>query len=279
MQNDQSIKDMVKDRYTEIATQSKSTNASSCCGAGGCSTVDLQIMSEDYTSLDGYLADADLGLGCGIPTQFAQIKAGDTVVDLGSGAGNDAFVARSIVGEDGRVIGIDMTQVMVDLARNNAQKLNLSNVEFRLGDIENMPLTANKADVVISNCVLNLVPNKEKAFQEMYRVKKTGGHFSVSDIVIVGQLPTELLQEAEMYAGCIAGAIQKDTYLDIIHKAGFSDVRIMKEKAIDLPDDILSNYLSADQIASWRNSGTGIYSITVFGVKAKTCGCGDNCCS
>lgn len=279
MNNEQNVKDLVKEKYSEIALQSKTNNSASCCGAGGCSTIDLEIMSENYTSLDGYFADADLGLGCGIPTEFAQIKKGDTVVDLGSGAGNDAFVARSIVGEDGRVIGIDMTEVMIDLAKKNAAKLNLQNVEFRLGDIENMPITSNKADVIVSNCVLNLVPDKVKAFSEMYRILKPGGHFSVSDIVLSGELPNELVKEAEMYAGCVSGAIQKNEYLNIIEQNGFKNIAIKKEKEIILPDDILVNYLSQDQIAAFKNSGTGIFSITVFGEKPKDCGCGTDCCN
>ena len=236
-------------------------------------------MSENYTSLEGYFADADLGLGCGIPTEFAQIKKGDTVVDLGSGAGNDAFVARSIVGDDGRVIGIDMTETMIELARKNANKLQLQNVEFRLGDIENIPITSNKADVVVSNCVLNLVPNKIKAFSEMYRILKPGGHFSFSDIVLSGALPQELVKEAELYAGCVSGAIQKNVYLEIIEQNGFKNIDIRKEKEIILPDDILANYLTPEQITGFKNSGTGIYSITVFGEKPKDCGCGIDCCN
>ena len=279
MNNENNVKELVKEKYSEIALQSKTTNSASCCGAGGCSTIDLEIMSENYTSLEGYFADADLGLGCGIPTEFAQIKKGDTVVDLGSGAGNDAFVARSIVGEDGRVIGIDMTETMIELARKNANKLNLHNVEFRLGDIENMPVTSNKADVVVSNCVLNLVPDKVKAFSEMYRIIKPGGHFSVSDIVLVGNLPAEIVKEAEMYAGCVSGAIQKEDYLNIISQNGFKNVSIKKEKEIILPDDILANYLNEEQINAFKNSGTGIFSITVFGEKPKDCGCGTECCN
>src|SRR5690606_33304468 len=138
--------------------QSKDDNSSSCCGSTGCSTIDYTVMADDYTKLDGYVADADLGLGCGLPTEFAKIREGDTVVDLGSGAGNDAFVARSITGDKGNVIGIDFTDKMVEKARINAEKLGYANVEFRQGDIENMPLAGNIADVVVSNCVLNLVP-------------------------------------------------------------------------------------------------------------------------
>nr|MBP8917728.1 arsenite methyltransferase [Chitinophagales bacterium] len=224
-------------------------------------------------------ADADLGLGCGLPTEFAQIKKGDTVVDLGSGAGNDAFIARSIVGEDGRVIGIDMTETMIDLARKNAQKLKLENVEFRLGDIEKIPISNNKADVVVSNCVLNLVPDKLKAFTEMYRIIKPGGHFSVSDIVLVGNLQETIVKEAEMYAGCVSGAIQKDDYLAMISNAGFTKVEINKEKAITIPDEILSNYLNEQQLKDFKESKTGIFSITVYGEKSKDCGCGTDCCN
>lgn len=280
MKNDQNIKDLIKEKYSEIVNQSKSQNETSCCGAGcGCSTIDNAIMSEDYTSLDGYFEEANLGLGCGLPTEYAQIKKGDTVVDLGSGAGNDVFIARSIVGEDGRVIGIDMTERMIELARKNAVKLNLANVEFRLGDIENIPVGNNKADVVVSNCVLNLVPDKLKAFTEMYRIIKPGGHFSVSDIVLVGELPQQIINEAEMYAGCVSGAIQKFDYLKMIENAGFVNVEVHKEKVIMIPDEILSNYLNAEQLTNFKQSNTGIFSITVFGEKSKDCGCGTDCCN
>jgi arsenite methyltransferase len=165
MNTEQEIKEMVKEKYGTIAQQSKQQNDSLCCGSAcGCSNVEFSIMAEDYTKLPGYVPDADLALGCGMPTEFAQIKPGDTVVDLGSGAGNDCFIARSIAGETGRVIGIDMTEAMITKARANAAKLGFKNVEFRLGDIDNMPIEDNTADVVVSNCVMNLVPNKRKAF-------------------------------------------------------------------------------------------------------------------
>lgn len=248
-QTSDQLKELVKEKYGKIALQSKDDNASSCCGATtGCSTIDYTVMADDYTQLDGYVADADLGLGCGLPTEFAKIKEGDTVVDLGSGAGNDAFVARSIAGEKGKVIGIDFTDKMVEKAKINAEKLGYTNVEFRQGDIENMPLAGNIADVVVSNCVLNLVPNKQQAFAETFRILKKGGHFSVSDIVLVGDLPEGLQKSAEMYAGCVAGAIQKDDYLSIIQQTGFSAITIQKEKRITLPDKILKDYLSFDQI-------------------------------
>lgn len=279
MSNSNQIKEMVRQKYSEIALQARESNQASCCGAGGCSTDVYNIMTDDYSQVEGYHSDADLGLGCGLPTQFAGIKKGNTVVDLGSGAGNDCFIARKEVGEDGRVIGIDFTPAMIEKARNNAATLGYSNVEFRQGDIEEIPLSNNLADVVVSNCVLNLAPNKERVFAEIYRILKPGGHFSISDIVLVGQLPDELLTAAEMYAGCVAGALQKESYLSLIEQAGFSAITIQKEKLIDLPTDILKQYLSEPQIQAFKNSGTGIYSVTVFAQKPKSCGCATDCCS
>ncbi|MCE2895729.1 MAG: arsenite methyltransferase [Flammeovirgaceae bacterium] len=272
------LKQMVKEKYGQIAEQSKTTNATSCCGATGCGTIDYSVMADDYTQLDGYVADADLGLGCGLPTEFAQIKAGDTVVDLGSGAGNDAFVARSIVGETGKVIGIDFTEKMIEKARANAKALNFTNVEFRQGDIENMPLAGNSADVVVSNCVLNLVPDKKLAFAETFRVLKKGGHFSVSDIVLVGDLPEGLQKNAEMYAGCVSGAIQKDEYVKIIKEAGFTNITLQKEKRISLPDEILKEYLTPEAMADFKTGSTGIFSITVYAEKPDAC-CSPGCCN
>lgn len=279
MKNSAQIKEMVKQKYSEIALQDKETNQSSCCGSGCCSTEVYNIMSDDYSTLAGYNPDADLGLGCGLPTQFAKIKKGDTVIDLGSGAGNDCFIARSKTGEDGRVIGIDFTPAMVDKAKTNAQKLGFVNVEFMQGDIENIPVSANIADVIVSNCVLNLVPNKDKAFKEIFRVLKQGGHFSISDVVLIGNLPNALQDEAEMYAGCVAGAIQKNIYLELINTNGFSNITIQKERLINIPDDILNSYLNEDELLSFKSGNTGIFSITVYAEKPKTCGCGTDCCN
>ena len=294
LETSEQLKSIVKEKYSAIALQSKEANASSCCGAScGCSTIDAEIMAEDYSNLPGYQSDADLGLGCGLPTEFAQIKEGDTVIDLGSGAGNDAFVARSIVGERGRVIGIDFTEKMIEKARINVEKLGFNNVEFRYGDIENIPVADNTAHVVVSNCVLNLVPDKSKAFAETFRILKPGGHFSVSDIVLIGELPESLLKSAEMYAGCVSGAIQKETYLDIIRQAGFSEITIQKEKLITIPREILGTYLSKEEFDKFINEKTGIYSITVYGEKAEkeinvaevkateknTACCGPECCN
>ncbi len=267
MKTELELKNIVQLKYAEIANQSKEDNAASCCGAGGCSTKVYNIMTDDYTKVEGYNADADLGLGCGLPTEFAQIKTGDIVIDLGSGAGNDCFVARQAVGEEGKVIGIDFTDAMIMKARENAMKLQFSNVEFIKADIDDMPLKDNYADVVVSNCVLNLVPNKTKVVNEIFRVLKAGGHFSISDVVLIGTLPNEIKNAAEMYAGCVSGAIQKDDYISIIENAGFKNIKIQKEKVITLPEDILEKYLSTEQIDVYQNSNIGIYSITVFAEK------------
>ena len=280
METQEQLKALVKEKYTEIALQDKETNQSSCCGAGGCSTEVYNIMTDDYTTLEGYNPDADLGLGCGLPTQFAKIRKGDVVIDLGSGAGNDAFVARHETGADGKVIGIDFTPAMINRARITAEKLGFYNVEFRQGDIEQMPVSANMADVVVSNCVLNLVPNKDAVIKEICRVLKPGGHFSISDIVLEGQLPEAIRTAAEMYAGCVSGAIQRQVYMELIEQNGFMNITVQKDKAIIVPDDILSNYLSAEEIAAFRASGTGIRSITVYAEKpkeARAC-CGPDCC-
>lgn len=271
------LKELVKEKYGQIADQSKTDNEASCCGVGGCATIDYSIMADDYTKLEGYVADADLGLGCGLPTEHALIKPGDTVVDLGSGAGNDCFVARSLTGEKGRVIGVDFTERMIEKAKANATKLGYSNVEFRQGDIENLPLAGGIADVVVSNCVLNLVPNKAQAFAETFRILKVKGHFSVSDIVLSGKLPEGLQKSAEMYAGCVSGAIQKEEYLSIIKDAGFKNIIIQKEKRINLPDEILKEYLSPAEMEEFKTGRTGIFSITVFAEKPEAC-CAPGCC-
>ena len=281
MTTDQELKDLVREKYTEIAQQSKETNASSCCGSGCCSTEVYNIMTDDYTGLEGYTADADLGLGCGLPTQYAGIKKGDVVVDLGSGAGNDCFIARAETGETGKVIGIDFTPAMIEKARANADKLGYNNVEFRQGDIEQMPITSNVADVIVSNCVLNLVPNKDGVIKEIYRVLKPGAHFSISDVVLEGKLPDGLRNEAEMYAGCVSGAIQKQVYLELIESNGFKNIQVQKSKPIIIPDDILSKYLTEAQIQEVKSGKFGIFSITVYAEKPtkeeKAC-CAPCCC-
>ncbi len=262
------LKLIVQEKYSEIASQSKTQNESSCCGATGCcSTVDYAVFSESYDTLKGYNPDADLGLGCGIPTEFAGIKEGHAVLDLGSGAGNDCFVARAIVGETGKVTGLDFTTAMLKKAEENRIKLGYTNVEFVQGDIEDMPLSESSYDVVLSNCVLNLVPDKKKAFAEIWRVLKPGGHFCVSDVVIKGSLPEKLQKDAEMYAGCVSGAIDSNEYLNIISEGGFSNIAVHKQKRIDIPAEILINYLSAAELEDFKNGKTGVFSITVSGYK------------
>lgn len=282
METQTDVKELVRQKYSEIALQDKDTNAASCCGATAscCGPEVYNIMADDYTRLEGYNPDADLGLGCGLPTQFAKIKKGDVVIDLGSGAGNDAFIARNETGETGKVIGIDFTPAMIDKARKNTEVRGFHNVEFRQGDIEKMPVSANVADVIVSNCVLNLVPNKDGVFKEIFRTLKPGGHFSISDIVLVGELPRNIKNAAEMYAGCVAGAIQKQVYMELIESNGFQNITIHKEKVITVPDEILANYLSEDEIASFKASGTGIFSITAYAEKPKdgSCAPGSGCC-
>lgn len=261
------IKEIVKSKYNLIAEKSNEESCCCCKGDSAAWNKDYTIFSENYKKLDGYNEDADLGLGCGLPTQFAQIEKGDTVLDLGSGAGNDCFVARAIVGESGKVIGVDFAEKMLAKARENTEKLGYKNVEFIKGDIDHLPIKDSSIDVVVSNCVLNLVPDKEKAFSEIHRVLKKGGHFSVSDIVISGNLPDKLLKDAEMYAGCVAGAIQNTDYISIIQAQGFTDIDIPKEKEIDIPDEILVKYLDPEELANYRKSEIGIYSITVYAKK------------
>lgn len=264
MATDKEIKNIVKEKYAEIATATMKT---SCCGSSNKKVIAYSMINDDYSKLDGYIADADLNLGCGLPTEFAGIKEGDTVIDLGSGAGNDVFIARSIVGENGKVIGLDFTEEMLEKANHNNAKLGYKNVEFKLGEIEQMPFENETADVVVSNCVLNLVPDKHKAFSEIHRILKPGAHFCVSDIVIKGELNPELKKSAAMYAGCISGALQQDEYLGIIEQTGFINVEIKKTKRIDLPDELLKQYLDDEGIKSYKENVRGIFSITVVGHK------------
>ncbi|MEJ2103651.1 MAG: arsenite methyltransferase [Ignavibacteriaceae bacterium] len=266
MQSSEEIKHVVKEKYGEIATKNKQGCG---CGCGSTSNkiVGYTIMQDEYDHLDGYVAEADLGLGCGVPTEYAGMKEGDFVVDLGSGAGNDVFVSRSIIGNEGKVVGIDFTEEMINKANANKFLTGFQNIEFKLGEIENIPLENNLADVVISNCVLNLVPDKRKAFQEIHRILKPGAHFCVSDIVLKGELPAGLKKSAEMYAGCVAGALQQDDYLGIIRATGFSDIEIKRTKVIELPDEVLKQYLSDQEIINFKKNNIGIFSITVVGYK------------
>jgi ubiquinone/menaquinone biosynthesis C-methylase UbiE len=261
------IKKFVKQKYAGIA-QKKIKVKSGCCGpVRNCCDDTYSLMKDEYKEVDGYYKDADLSLGCGIPTEFAQIKSGDIVLDLGSGAGNDCFVARSLTGPEGKVVGLDFTEEMIAKAVENAKKLGFENVEFVMGDIDNMPFGSDSFDVIISNCVLNLVPDKKKAFAEMYRVQKMGGHFSVSDIVLEGELPENIRKDAEMYAGCVSGAIQRTKYLDLIKETGYKKIEILKSKKIELPKEFLIKYITETDIAELMRKDKGIFSITVFGIK------------
>lgn len=265
MQDANDLKEIVRKKYSELALQDKSSPNASCCGSDPCGV--NNIMSDSYDKLAGYEEEADLGLGCGLPTEFAMIQTGDTVLDLGAGAGNDCFVARAETGPTGKVIGVDFTPAMVQRARQNAKKLGFDNVEFYEGDIEDLPIADNTIDVVVSNCVLNLVPDKAKVFGEVFRVLRPGGHFSISDIVVRGDIPSSLRTAAEEYAGCVAGAMQMDPYLDLVHQAGFTDVKVQKQKPIVLPKELLQNHLSPSEIHTFGEAGLGIFSLTVYAKK------------
>lgn len=265
MSTEEELKNIVKERYDGIARQEK--GAASCCGGNTPKNKVYHIMMDDYSETNGYVQEADLGLGCGLPTQYARISKGDTVIDLGSGAGNDCFVARHETGPEGKVIGIDFTPSMIAKARANAEKMGFNNVEFREGDIDDMPVGDKVADVIVSNCVLNLVPNKSAVIAEIFRVLKPGGHFSISDIVLAGDLPEGLKKDAEMYAGCVSGAIQKSDYLRLIEEAGFEHITVQKEKTISIPDDILARSLSTSEIEDFNKGNSGIYSVTVYAEK------------
>jgi ubiquinone/menaquinone biosynthesis C-methylase UbiE len=281
MSTNEELRRIVREKYGEIAESAETEVVTSCCSPAKSSCCgsesDYTVFSEDYSKLEGYNPDADLGLGCGLPTEYAKINEGDTVVDLGSGAGNDCFIARRIVGESGKVIGVDMTPKMVEKARANAQKLNLKNVEFRLGEIENLPVLNEEADVVVSNCVLNLVPDKKQALSETYRILKKGGHFSISDIVTYSSIPEGLREEAALYAGCVSGALIKEDYLELIHQAGFSNITIQKERKIELPAEMLSKYLNEKEVEQFDQQFAGIASITVYAEKP-CCKPDSNCC-
>lgn len=265
VQND--LKEKVQEKYAAIAKGEESCCIdTNCCGGDGSNDYS-SIMAESYEDLKGYEKDADLNLGCGLPTEHANIQTGQIVLDLGSGAGNDCFIARNIVGESGFVYGLDFTEEMNTLARKNQQKLSFENMKFVQGDIEAMPFEDKLVDVIVSNCVMNLVPDKQKAYQEVYRVLKPGGHFCISDIVYNGTMPEDFLQQAELYAGCVTGASEKEAYLKIIEAAGFKHLQIKKERLIDLPDELLLQHLSNKEVEDYKTAVKGLLSITVYAVK------------
>lgn len=279
MDTAENLKEVVREKYGQIARDGGSCcGPTSCCGPvkGEPGFVDF---SEDYSALEGYVAEADLGLGCGIPIEAADLKPGQVVLDLGSGAGNDVFVARRAVGETGKVIGVDMTPDMIKKARENLARMGYDNVEFRLGEIEALPVGGGSVDRILSNCVLNLVPDKSRAFSEMYRVLKPGGSFGISDVVLEGEFPEDLRKAAELYVGCVSGAMQKADYLSSLRDAGFEDIQIVKERVIQLPDDLLEAYLSAAQRESLKHSGVRIVSITLNGTKPQPDKTAGACCT
>jgi SAM-dependent methyltransferase len=239
METDETTRAFIRERYASIATGRPLPVSASCCS----STELSSFVEQGYTEMEGYAKEADLSLGCGIPTAHAGLRPGEVVLDLGSGAGNDAFIASRAVGASGKVIGVDMTSAMIAKADENAAKLGAKNVEFRLGEIEALPVDDDSVDVVISNCVVNLVPDKAKAFSEIHRVLKPGGRFSVSDIVLDGELPEPVRRSAEMWAGCVSGALPKDEYHANARHAGF-DLVVEKERVIEIPEEIVSAALA-----------------------------------
>ncbi|MBP1673471.1 MAG: arsenite S-adenosylmethyltransferase [Bacteroidetes bacterium] len=254
------IKDAVKKTYTAVIKNDTGCGCSSTCCSPSQPT---SFLDEIYKNMEGYQEIADYGLGCGLPTKIAEIKEGDTVLDLGSGAGNDVFIARNQVGKTGKVFGVDFTIAMIEKANENKLRLGFDNVTFILGDIEELPIPSDSIDVVISNCVMNLVPDKNKAYQEVFRVLKKDGHFSISDVVLNGELPKGILEAADMYAACVSGALEKNDYLNIIKNAGFKEIEIRKEHPIDLPDEILTPFLSVTEIETFRKNKNTIESITI----------------
>jgi len=258
MQNPEEIKKIVKSKYSEVA-KGKIKVINSCCGSsdstccGSSNTGELINMSQEYNPEDisAVPEGADLGLGCGTPVTFADISEGMAVLDLGSGAGIDCFIAGKYVGQNGKVIGVDMTEDMIQKANENKHKVDAKNVEFRLGEIESLPVEDNSIDRVISNCVINLVPDKSKAFLEIYRVLRPGGKFIVSDIVIDGNLSEKERLDASLWAGCVSGALQRDEYLGTIKSVGFKDIKILSARKYDYK----------------LSKGAALYSVTISGTK------------
>jgi len=246
MKKSEKIKKIVKESYAKIAQSSGGCGCGSC-GCDSNKTVQRQSGEMGYSQdeMNKAPAGSNLGLGCGNPVAIASLKEGEVVLDLGSGAGFDAFLASPKVGKTGKVIGVDMIDEMLLKARKNAKKSNYTNVEFRKGDIENLPVDDNSVDAIISNCVINLAPDKVKVFKEAYRVLKTGGRLMISDVVLRKPLPDDLKNDKELLVGCISGAILKQDYLELLKKAGFSNITIHKETPAFLPDYGLSITFSA----------------------------------
>ena len=265
------IRNHVRDSYRQVAEASNEGSccgeASSCCGVsddGAINTLISTRLGYSQDDLDKVPSGADMGLGCGNPRAIASLRPGDVVVDLGSGGGFDAFLAAHEVGSSGHVIGIDMTPEMLSKARANAQKGNFSQVEFRLGEIENLPVADNSTDVIISNCVINLSTNKKRVFAETFRILKPGGRLAISDTVKTTELPDELKNDPQLYAGCMAGALLIDELEHILNEVGFTDIRITPK------DD------SRDFIKDWapgRGVEDYVLSASIEAVKPGGCGC------
>ncbi len=265
METNDQLREIVRQKYADVVNTSKCCTP--CCGDEDKAGDEFNMIGDAYDGVSGYVADADLSLGCGVPVEHAGLQPGQTVLDLGSGAGLDVFVARSEVGESGHVIGVDMTAEMIAKARENADKSGFENVEFRLGEIEHLPVVSNTIDVVISNCVLNLVPDKQAAFAEIFRVLKPGGHFCISDIVSSRQLPDWVRGIAEAYAGCVSGAMPKDDYLTVIDETGFSQVNVASERRIDIPAKLLAQSLTSEQQQEAEKNDLHVMSVTVTAEK------------
>jgi ubiquinone/menaquinone biosynthesis C-methylase UbiE len=270
MGNDaETLKTVVRETYGRVAQ-----GGGSCCGGGGDVVLSAEVMGYDPDDADAFAEVANLGLGCGAPLAFAQVQPGETVLDLGSGAGFDAFLARREVGDSGRVIGVDMTPEMLTKARFNAEKLGYANVEFREGEIESMPVDSDSVDLVISNCVLNLVPDKDAAFREIARVLKPGGRMVVSDIVQTGGLPQVMRDNLAAYAACASGALPQAEYLAKLEAAGLERVEVLKEA--DAKSLLTSAACCGDGMDALEEGM--LASITVRAFKPAAKACCDGCC-
>jgi arsenite methyltransferase len=245
--NDKDIKHHVRDRYAEIAQKGTSCcPSSSCCSGSGMATDISRCVGYSHEEMESVPEGANLGLGCGNPVAIASLSKGETVLDLGAGAGFDAFLASSRVGATGRVIGVDMTREMIERARNNAKKSGITNVEFRLGEIEALPVDSSSVDVIISNCVINLSPDKAIVFREAFRVLKPGGRLMVSDLVLTKELPPAIRDSVEAYVGCLAGAARKEDYIRYMKDAGFQGVHILSESGY--PVEAMANDATAKAV-------------------------------
>jgi arsenite methyltransferase len=270
------IKKFVKEGYARVAIQQKTCCASTSCCSGAASAVDIsRNVGYSETEMNAVPEGANLGLGCGNPVALASLKEGDVVLDLGSGAGFDAFLAAQKVGKTGRVIGVDMTPEMLAKARENARGGKYTNVEFRQGDIEKLPVEDNSVDMIISNCVINLSPDKKSVFEEAFRVLRPGGRLMVSDLVLVKALPRAIQESVEAYVGCLAGAVKKDEYIKFIKLAGFQDVNVISQS--NFPIEAMANDITAQVVKNnpqinskeIKDAGDAVASIKISAIKSR----------